>query len=74
MTTFCWLPPDNLPSSWLTLGVFTFKSSEYSVPTVRIFPSSTNPPMLKSRMAAMTVLALMSWSSSRPKVLRSSDR
>ena len=72
MTTFCWLPPERLPTFWLREGVLTLISLMYwSAISFSTFVLVSRPRRSFGRLA-MLMLALMVKSSVRPSILRSS--
>ena len=72
MTTFCWLPPDRLPTSCSTEGVLTFTSLENFLACSVSFFRFRKPILEMVSIAHMLMLYLMDSPSAQPSARRSS--
>ncbi len=71
-TTFCWLPPESLPTSWSREGVRTLSRSTYSAPMRRSARRCTIRKRVSRRRMARVAFSRTLRMSTRPSRLRSS--
>ncbi len=72
-TTFCWFPPERLPESTSTSGVFIFRSATAFSHSASSFLPFTTPSLLMNELKKQGI-AVMFVSSEMPEVMGIADR